>query len=122
MRYSVGVFILLPLVCVAAAAQTPAATSVATIPAYQLNVRKMHATIKVDGKLDEEVWREIEPITRFIQTTPDEGQPVSQRTEAYIFYDENNIYLTSSSGTIPNASITAWRPTTRRPGPIPPTS
>ncbi|MGH9521439.1 MAG: DUF5916 domain-containing protein, partial [Terriglobales bacterium] len=35
----------------------------------------------------------IEPITKFIQTTPDEGAPVSQRTEAYIFYDDDNIYL-----------------------------
>ena len=53
----------------------------------------MHTTIKVDGKLDEEVWSQIDPISEFTQTTPDEGQPVSQRTEVRIFYDANNIYL-----------------------------
>ncbi len=64
-----------------------------TVPASELHIRKLHATIKVDGKLDEPVWNEIEPITNFIQTQPDEGKPASQRTEARIFYDENNIYL-----------------------------
>lgn len=79
--------------CLGATAQRPPAISERTVPAAQLDIRKMVATIKVDGKLDEEVWREVVPITKFIQTTPDEGAPVSQRTEAYIFYDDNNIYL-----------------------------
>ena len=87
------------VLCLAATAQVqaPAMGSqsevAATVPAYQLHIRKIHAAIKVDGKLDEPVWSQIEPITKFTQTTPDEGQPVSQRTEARIFYDDNNIYL-----------------------------
>jgi len=86
------------LLCLGLAAQNPRAGAHPRVPdqtvsAFQLNIRKMNASIKVDGKLDEEVWREVEPITKFTQTTPDEGEPVSQRTEASIFYDENNIYL-----------------------------
>ena len=95
-RFPVAVILL----CLTVTAQAPprgqrpaAPDATASIPAYKLNIRKMHATVKVDGKLDEEVWREIEPITQFTQTTPDEGQPVSQRTEARIFYDDKNIYL-----------------------------
>ncbi|HWR17815.1 MAG TPA: DUF5916 domain-containing protein [Terriglobales bacterium] len=50
-------------------------------------------SIKIDGNLTEPAWQRIAPITDFIQTTPDLGQPVSERTEVRIFYDENNIYF-----------------------------
>jgi len=49
--------------------------------------------ITIDGKLDEPIYQEIVPITDFIQTTPDEGAPESEETEAYIFYDDKNIYF-----------------------------
>jgi hypothetical protein len=98
MRFRSRICALALLLSLGAAAQTsptgaPPGVPDQTVPAYKLNIRKIHATIKVDGKLDEEVWKQVEPITKFIQTTPDEGKPVSQRTEANIFYDENNIYL-----------------------------
>lgn len=93
MRSTFSYLILGLVLCLSAAAQVPRGISEQTVPAYKLNIRKIHATIKVDGKLDEPVWKEVEPITKFVQTTPDEGAPVSQRTEAYIFYDDDNIYL-----------------------------
>lgn len=49
--------------------------------------------IVIDGKLDEPVWQLITPITSFVQTEPDEGKPVSEPTEARIFYDDKNLYL-----------------------------
>lgn len=49
--------------------------------------------IVIDGRLDEAVWQKITPITSFIQTEPDEGKQVSERTEARIFFDQNNLYL-----------------------------
>ncbi|HET7185755.1 MAG TPA: DUF5916 domain-containing protein [Terriglobales bacterium] len=61
---------------------------------HQIHVRRIEdAHIKVDGKLDEPVWQTIEPITNFTQTQPNEGAPVSRRTEVRIFYDDNNIYF-----------------------------
>lgn len=92
MRFPASIVAAISL-CLAAAAQAPGNPPSSTVSADKLNIRKLHGTIKVDGKLDEEVWRETEPITQFTQTTPDEGQPASQRTEAYIFYDDNNIYF-----------------------------
>ena len=60
---------------------------------HRIRVRRVDgAHIKIDGKLDEPIWATIEPITNFTQTQPNEGAPVSHRTEARIFYDENNIY------------------------------
>ncbi|MGI9101997.1 MAG: DUF5916 domain-containing protein [Terriglobales bacterium] len=60
---------------------------------YRLHIRKVNAHIKVDGKLDEPVWDTIPPITNFVQTQPNEGAPVSRRTEVRIFYDDDNIYF-----------------------------
>ncbi len=81
-------FLFLLLMAGAAAAQ------LANANGYVLHVQRIeNANVHVDGKLDEPVWKTIEPITNFIQTQPDEGAPVSQRTEAYVFYDENNIYF-----------------------------
>src|SRR5262245_19368667 len=49
--------------------------------------------IKVDGKLDEDVYERVPAITQFVQAEPDEGAPVSERTEAWIMFDDKNIYL-----------------------------
>lgn len=49
--------------------------------------------VKIDGKLDEPIWKRLKPITNFIQTDPDEGAPATERTEVYIFYDNKNIYF-----------------------------
>ncbi len=61
--------------------------------AKTLAVRKIAVEIAVDGKLNEPVWQTIEPVTDFIQTSPDLGKPVSERTEARLFHDDNNLYV-----------------------------
>lgn len=62
-------------------------------PRKSLTIRHAEAKVKVDGKLDEPVWRTLTPVTDFTQTDPDLGAPVSERTEAYIFYDSRAIYF-----------------------------
>src|SRR5579859_6006039 len=80
------------LLCAAVLAQqplTPAQTARKT-----LRIRRFdNVKITVDGKLDEPVWKGIEPITDFVQTEPNEGKPASEKTEARVFYDDNNIYF-----------------------------
>jgi len=49
--------------------------------------------ITIDGKLDEPIYQQLPPITEFIQTLPDEGALETEQTEAYIFYDDKNIYF-----------------------------
>jgi hypothetical protein len=48
---------------------------------------------KIDGLLNEDIWKTIKPITNFIQREPETNQPVSEPTEVYIAYDENFIYI-----------------------------
>ena len=49
--------------------------------------------IALDGRLSEEVYQSILPIDGFIQQEPAEGAPASERTEAWIFFDDSNLYV-----------------------------
>src|SRR5262245_27838903 len=49
--------------------------------------------IAIDGRLDDAAYREVEAITAFVQQEPNEGEPVSQPTEAWIFFDDRNLYI-----------------------------
>lgn len=59
-----------------------------TITAYKSKVN-----IKIDGILNEDVWSNAQIISNFTQRELNNGQPVTERTEAAIIYDENNIYI-----------------------------
>ena len=61
----------------------------------RVTVRATRAEIDVDGQLDEPIYRQVAPITEFIQQLPDEGQPASERTEAWVFFDDDNVYVSA---------------------------
>lgn len=52
-----------------------------------------NSPVRVDGELNEPVWQTLPPITDLVQTQPDLGSPVSERTEIRIFHDDKNIYF-----------------------------
>jgi len=51
------------------------------------------AVIQLDGVLDEPAWHSSLPATGFVQSEPDEGLPATERTEVWIAYDHENIYI-----------------------------
>ena len=48
---------------------------------------------QIDGMLNEEIWSTAEPVTDFIQREPNTGQPISEKTEVYVGYDKDNLYI-----------------------------
>ena len=48
--------------------------------------------IRIDGQLTEPVWQR-KGESGFIQRQPDEGAPASQRTEAWVAYDDDALYV-----------------------------
>ncbi len=56
---------------------------------------RLAAGIRLDGALDEEVYRTVPPITDFLQQVPVEGAPASERTEAWILFDDTNVYVSA---------------------------
>lgn len=49
--------------------------------------------VRIDGNLDETIYQQLAPIDNFIQQIPTAGAPASEKTEAWIFYDDDNIYV-----------------------------
>ena len=49
--------------------------------------------LRLDGRLDEGVYETVAPLTDFIQQVPDEGAPATERTEAWLLFDDENIYV-----------------------------
>ena len=49
--------------------------------------------IRIDGRLDERVYTEVPPLTEFVQAEPNEGAPVTEKTEAWVLFDDRNIYI-----------------------------
>lgn len=47
----------------------------------------------IDGIVNDEVWNRAFMVNEFFQREPNEGEPVSERTEFYTCYDANNIYF-----------------------------
>jgi hypothetical protein len=54
---------------------------------------RLSEQIRLDGRLDEAVYQSVRPITNLIQQIPDEGAPASERTDVWVFFDENNLYV-----------------------------
>ncbi len=49
--------------------------------------------IKIDGKLDEEAWKQAQVLKDFIQNQPRTGEPASEPTEVRILFDNDNLYF-----------------------------
>ena len=56
-------------------------------------VRAIRGTIKVDGRLDDAIYAATEPIGSFVQQEPDEGAPATEKTEAWVVFDDEMIYV-----------------------------
>ncbi len=51
--------------------------------------------IDLDGALGEPIYGAVPPVTGFVQMMPDEGASATERTEAWILFDETNIYVSA---------------------------
>ncbi len=54
---------------------------------------RLSAPLRIDGVLDEPLYGEQPPITGFIQTEPHEGQPATERTEVWVAFDRDHVYI-----------------------------
>jgi uncharacterized protein DUF5916 len=56
-------------------------------------VRAVRGTIRVDGRLDDLLYGTTGAIESFVQQEPDEGKPATEKTEAWVFFDDDMIYV-----------------------------
>ncbi|MGD9902401.1 MAG: DUF5916 domain-containing protein [Vicinamibacterales bacterium] len=58
-----------------------------------LRATRLAAPLTLDGALDEAIYRDVKPITHFVQMEPRQGQPATERTAAWLFFDDRNFYV-----------------------------
>lgn len=63
----------------------------------QVTVRatRIAEPLVLDGRLDEAIYERVPAISNFIQQEPFEGQPATENTEAWVFFDDKNIYVSA---------------------------
>jgi hypothetical protein len=49
--------------------------------------------LRIDGQLDESVYTTVLPISDFIQNDPEEGAPATEKTEVWILFDGETLYV-----------------------------
>jgi hypothetical protein len=49
--------------------------------------------ISLDGRLDDPAWTHAQPVSRFTQRVPSEGDPATERTEVRLLYDDDALYV-----------------------------
>ncbi|MDH3208348.1 MAG: carbohydrate binding family 9 domain-containing protein, partial [Gemmatimonadota bacterium] len=60
-------------------------------PIVRASVRP--GAVRLDGHLDEAAWSEATAVSGFRQVDPEEGEPVSERTEARVLFDAEALYV-----------------------------
>jgi len=49
--------------------------------------------LRVDGRLDEALYTTVEPLSDFVQMEPEEGALATERTEVWVTFDEDHVYV-----------------------------
>src|SRR5262245_49834135 len=58
-----------------------------------LRAVRITSPLKIDGKLEEEVYQTVPSISDFIQQEPNEGAPATEKTEVWLLFDDANFYV-----------------------------
>ena len=59
----------------------------------QVRAVRVNTPPVIDGRLDDPIWQQAELITDFHQTRPGNGTAPSERTEVYVLYDDDALYI-----------------------------
>jgi hypothetical protein len=54
---------------------------------------RIDAPLRIDAALDEDLYRRVSPMTGFIQIEPDDGTVASERTDLWLAFDDDNVYV-----------------------------
>ena len=58
-----------------------------------IRATRLERPLQIDGRIEEEVYQIVPAISDLIQQVPDEGAPATEPTEVWIFYDDDNLYI-----------------------------
>jgi hypothetical protein len=85
--------LILVFVVLAGRADGQEARGTANSPRATVRATRVSRPPLIDGQLTDAGWSAAEPATSFRQRDPDEGRPVSERTEIRVLYDSDALYV-----------------------------
>lgn len=56
---------------------------------------RLPGPLVLDGRLDEPFYQQVKPLSGLIQQEPFEGQPATEKTEAWVFFDDEYVYVSA---------------------------
>ena len=59
-----------------------------------IRATRLTEPMKVDGRLDEAVYTAVAPSSGFVQNEPMAGAPANERTDVWVTFDDNAVYVT----------------------------
>ena len=54
---------------------------------------RIEAPLRIDGVLDDPLYGEVSPISDFVQVEPREGAPATEKTEVWLAFDDQQVYV-----------------------------
>src|SRR5262245_47569849 len=75
--------------------EAPAVISRDTAGHVTVRAIRVAGPIHVDGQLDESEYSSNASISDFIQNDPEEGTPATEKTEVWILFDDDTLYLSA---------------------------
>ena len=81
-------------------------------PVSEVAAHRLTQSIVIDGVLDEDGWLQWAPITTFFQKEPANLAPASERTEMWVLYDDEALYI--GARLLDHAPDSIWVRTSRR--------
>ena len=97
-RSSLASFISAAVAASGVAALSSPAAAQPPVERKQIQATRVDRPPVMDGKLDDEVWKQAVPITDFHQTRPGDGTAASEATEVSVVYTEDAIYISARMG------------------------
>ena len=58
-----------------------------------LRAIRIDRPLTVDGRLDDEIYQLVLPVSDFIQQVPREGELATEQTEVWVFFDDDTLYV-----------------------------
>lgn len=75
-------------------AQSPEPVSPVTSPSSsEVTAVYVNDAPRIDGHLNDVIWRHIQPVTDLVQIWPSEGAPATERSEIRVAYDRDHLYF-----------------------------
>jgi hypothetical protein len=81
------------LLCLAGA--DAAAAQTVREPADEVRAVRLTTPLRIDGRLDEEIYASVAPMDTFVQQLPVEGVPATEDTAMWVFFDDDNLYVSA---------------------------